>query len=736
MSTPRPSYRSPYRPSYRTVVLSVLLAVALAWAGGSERLQAQTPSSAGDEGDSLASASAVPTAVRSTADTTRQVQKGVEAVQEEEYRTAVDVLDPLVTSNPLLQASGRPAAYWLGRAYAESGSTRKALHTWRTALLRLDRRGGFDVQMADAYVHTAFRAQQTDEYAVAGRAYLQIVHLADALAADSLSAADRVIVSEHLRNLAVVLPKPVQERTGLRFSPFKMKTTVEPMDGAGETLVSWWRGQDPLPATRENERLYEHLRRVAYAFEHYSDGGVLDDRGLTYLRFGDPRRDVEITLDDAANMDVNRMNLRDNAFWTYRDVHRQAYYLFVETDPDYYELASVADLFPAEDRPVIGNREQSSRYVFALEKVLRQLAVHSEDYAMRYARVADFAAWQREGLGDDALEGGPSQASQSIDAEVQSLDRKYAAERAENVPTADSEILDTTADLPVYYRISRFLTPSDSTRLEVYWSVRSQDLLPTDDLRERLGDSDEERLTPPYALRTVAAQEDRRHVDKTVHYRQHLVDVRGGEETIVSPRTIEATVLDSVFHVALQWDQYEVLRRSEATGVELGRLLRRHARRIDTLRTLSADRLEMSDLVMRTVRDGSDANVATPEGTVPYPFRKIRESTPLALSFEVYHLTYGANDRTEYTVDYEIRWSTERGGIRGLFGGDEEDETVTTATYEGSTRRTQEHIVIDLAEDLNPEKTSEVEIRVRVTDETTGQSVERSIDFTVVPNKR
>jgi len=646
------------------------------------------------------------------------------------------MLQPLFNANPRLYVSGDGSvAYWLGRAYKEKGDSDVAAQTWKEGLSSLDRQGKFDLKLGEAFVRSVFQEQRTAEYSFAARVYLKILSLAGA----DLSNAEQVLVEEHLRQLAVILPASVQEASGIRFDTFAMDISLDPSSNAGETLVSWWRAQDMLPATQENERLIEHLQRVAYARQHYASAGRLDDRGLTYVRFGDPTRDVNITLDDAGNMNVRQVELLTNEFWTYEDVHPQAYYLFIEKDPGYYELGRVDDLIPARSRPMVGNDSRSRRYVFALEKILRQLAVHSEDYAMRYARVADFAAWERDragggGIGDEPLEGGPGQFGSRIEAQVQNLDRRFAAQRAKRVPESDSDLEDKITDLPVYYRISRFLTPSDSTRIEVYWSARSQDLLPDENLRERLGGGGREVPLPPYAIRAVAAQEDQRHIDRTVHYRQHLVQVAGDEQAILAPRTIDAAVPDSIFHVALQWDQYEVIKRSEK-GLQIGRLLRRHTRRLDTLKALSAhpDQLEMSDLVVRTVTDGQRARITDLESTVPYPFQSIRATTPLALSFEIYHLSYGERDRTRYTVDYEIRRRTEQGALGRLFGTDKEKETVTSTTYEGSSRRSSEFIIIDLA-DLEVDDRSTVSVKVRVTDETSGQSVERTTDLVVVPN--
>ena len=51
----------------------------------------------------------------------------------------------------------------------------------------------------------------------------------------------------------------------------------------------FWLQRDPTPVTPMNERLLEHLRRIAYARRKYSRAREpYDDRGIMYIRYGEP----------------------------------------------------------------------------------------------------------------------------------------------------------------------------------------------------------------------------------------------------------------------------------------------------------------------------------------------------------------------------------------------------------------------------------------------------------------
>ena len=69
-------------------------------------------------------------------------------------------------------------------------------------------------------------------------------------------------------------------------------------DSAGVNLANelagFWIEKDPTPTTRVNERLMEHWQRILYArenFQYYEDPPYrTDDRGIIYVKFGEPDR--------------------------------------------------------------------------------------------------------------------------------------------------------------------------------------------------------------------------------------------------------------------------------------------------------------------------------------------------------------------------------------------------------------------------------------------------------------
>ncbi|MFB6273826.1 MAG: hypothetical protein ABEL51_13110, partial [Salinibacter sp.] len=142
--------------------------------------------------------------------------------------------------------------------------------------------------------------------------------------------------------------------------------------------------------------------------------------------------------------------------------------------------------------------------------------------------------------------------------------------------------------------------------------------------------------------------------------------------------------------------------------------------------------IEMSDVKVWTVSDtASLAPTTLTEQASPYPFRTLAPNTPVLLSFEVYHLAYNADDRTRYTVTYEARGQTKRGWTK-LFRGTDTQRTSTEMTTTGTDRRTRETIRLDLSQ-IQRDEPQNVRVTVRVTDEVSGTSVSRSLDFVMRP---
>jgi hypothetical protein len=241
---------------------------------------------------------------------------------------------------------------------------------------------------------------------------------------------------------------------------------------------------------------------------------------------------------------------------------------------------------------------------------------------------------------------------------------------------------------------------------------------------------DEETATAPSLLSFQAVQFDADHTPSDRAERRHMLMPRAlnGNSIFVSP-PVTMTSRSGPFHIGMQWSQFAV-DSTDPAKASVRERLRFATLRADSLRPIPAseNELAMSDLRVMVSPSGSVSDA------VSFPFSTIGPDTPLILYFELYHLTYNADDRTRYQVAYEVEGRTQRGWTR-VFRNDEVRRTSTEAEYTSNSRRTQEYIYLDLSK-LRDKNTQDVRVTVRVTDTVMNTTTSRTTSFELVGTDR
>ncbi len=549
------------------------------------------------------------------------------------------------------------------------------------------------VAEADAYVTAVFATGDTARYDTAAEAYLSLLRRLG----EPRPASETGPLLRHLRRLAPVVPDAERDVWGLDEAIRHASLAPIPAS-AGAQMVRWWRAQDDLPATPANERLAEHLARIAVALDAFAapdDPRGYDDRGEVYVRLGPPDRAVTIEVDAALRaFDLRGRSpvgrLPSNAFWLYDRVHNAAQYVFVQSSPRApYRLGGGLDLLPRElrraSRSLRGNAEAEA-FLVIMEEVYGQLAVRHPAYGTPYDAVARYNG---SGRGRDA----PSGIALEAVSQAQVADAVAEAVRQESVPASVSTTRQAAADLPASARWARFLNPDGTTRLEVAWGVAPGALRPSRGLLQRQGLTGADSML--LSVSAVVLTDD---FEPRAASHAHLS--RAQEEGATG--RLEVPLDPTPARLALQWQTRG--RRSTPERLLVGTL-----RPADALAPLHVGGLEMSDLRPLASPDLSGTTAAA-----VYPFEALPPDGRLALSFEVYALTPDATGQTRYTVEYRIT------------GPDGRPETSSAITYDGAETTTQEAIALD----VTPWLGETVEIEVRVRDEEAGAEVQRSIRFT------
>lgn len=702
-----------------------------------------------------------------------KVEAGVELVRDGRSEEAVSLLrSALDADSTLVSPTHGAAAYWLGEAYQRSNQPEKARAMWRTGLRSLWAVGQFDVRLADAYLQGLTPAQLRGERLYAVDIYRSLL----SRVGTDTSEAVRSLFRRRVAQVAPLMADSALARVIWEDRSTAPSTwTFRPE--AGATIVEWWRGLDPFPATDANERLEEHLTRLVRVRQDFSCAervSALDDRGLVQLRFGSPYKRKPLSYEDGEffkevyrfGVNVPPSSFPESEIWLYTHIDESGFYLFAEEDTsDCFRQAKANDLMP---RYLTRQRSDTERglniaysALMAMRAIYRELALYHINFSTRYSKIANYASWQEmqataaemaerfggeapSSLGQRSVEVGagvgqtrrvfsnpslgfeyPTRFVSRMVMRAEREDRRAVERRDEAMPRQHTTLLEGTARLPVSVRTARFLNADGTTRTQVYWGVPAA--------RLRMGEAD----SLSSSLITVSvAQYDDAHQLVQRKRRRYPVDVQSGTDSrkIVPPLlTMEGAT--TRYHLGLQWGQYQLWPTdSSSTGMRMGPKRRVATVRADSLEPLrvSGPGVEMSDVKVLTLPDTAAKSLAQPtKNAAPYPFRSIRGDTPLLLSFEVYHLAYDSDDRTRYTIAYEAEGETKRGWTE-IFRGTDTQRTSTEMTMQGTDRQTQETILLDLSE-IERDEPQDVRVTVRVTDEVTGTTVSRDVEFVLRP---
>ncbi|WP_022836044.1 GWxTD domain-containing protein [Salisaeta longa] len=620
-------------------------------------------------------------------------------------------------------------------------------------------RDSLTVAAADAYLQRLTPPLQTQERLQAAATYRRLLGAVKPNAGTRQRAIFQRRVAQLVPLLSdafkqQILVNPGADAEAWRFRP-----------AAGSTLVRWWRSQDVLPGTAVNERLEEHVMRLVHAQHAYACPEApagWDVRGDMYVQYGPPSRTETVTYDSGDffldvfrfGVPVSASDFPENVFWAYDHIHEAGYYLFIRRPGDCYRLGTPRELLPPTLRYGRGNSERSYNIAYsslaAMEYIYRQLALMHIDYGARYDNVANYMDWQEmqavKARADAAFEARTGQSfgngsTQSVEvgsginqtriiswdpmmgipppnqqvtrivqqgrrAEVQAARRRRAA-----MPAQYTALLDDVPRLPAAVQTTRFLTPDGRTRLAIDWGVRSADLR---------GDSARAALL---YLRLNQYNRAYRVTHRARQVRPVPATAQRASSDAAVVASLQVPATRAMQHLRVHWAQYDnIAARTLGPRRAQGTVLR------DSLAALPpGPGLRMSDLQVMTLPDTAARTLTR---ATPYPFPTLTPSTPLVLHFEVYGLAQDATGRTRYRVAYTVNERTE-GGWRSLWR-DDVQTTTTEATYTGTSARSSEYLLLDLATEAL-KKPRALAITVTVEDTRTQATATRTIRRTLQP---
>jgi GWxTD domain-containing protein len=542
---------------------------------------------------------------------------------------------------------------------------------------------------------------------------------------------------------------------------------------AAPWLVNWWHTRDPVPASPRNERLDEHLRRIAVAHRDYPDttrAVGLDDRGLLFLRLGPPQHTRQVSFEDARFfLDVVRfgvsMTPRDfpeNEIWLYPHIDRAVYHVFAQDHRRRYRTSTPTDLIPRRlQNATLSTDRQMNMAVSALaalRHVYRSLALTHSDFSSIYGSIEDYAMWQEERR-MARMAGGPLEVGEveyrvgagassvpifvnpmrsiappnefvrsSVSESLLNDDRaRRARERVEPDDYFDVFAALDVDPLEASVRASRFRDRDGSTRLVIDWAPKPGALQLSRERLNRLEQAGNERYSD-ILLRATAVS----------------FNTEGGEEgrladsvavmTTVAPNGVmlpRSMVLDQTpasGRIVLQLDRHAAVVKAgpppvivRGPPVQMG-LWETAVERLPAGFAMSDIRPHFAALTPADAVPGADELV----GASPFPHDFAPSQGTLILEFEMYGLARDQLGRTGYAVEYEVARREAGGAFRRLLGRARSDVTAARSEHRGEDTETRERIVLDPSEWADG---AEIRITIRVTDLNAERVIERSLEF-------
>lgn len=389
-------------------------------------------------------------------------------------------------------------------------------------------------------------------------------------------------------------------------------------------LKRFWGQRDRAALVKEGDRLREHYRRVYYAkknfqlvssnrhydiVERYRSGSPdYDDRGIIYIRHGEPTRRARSTMP----------GLQSNESWQYSRSSGDLIFHFVarEDVQDYKLVESLFDVLGFAN--AISLRGDANNAVAASQ--LNDLLLTREKFSPVYSR----------------LLGAGLAGSQKYYTEERLVGRRSIAVGT----TTDSYELSFADKLRLETTVTVAGRDSANSLMHVAYAIPGAVLteVPTGQghlypVRLRLSVAD--RYAVPVAL-----------IDTTIHYLAK--EAVPADRYLVGKLSVPVIPGNLVYRLAVE------------QGTDKGIILA-----ADTISAgdFSGRRFELSGLVIGS----KDANLTwrpTPADTIYFnPLGRYRKTTEMQLYYEVYGLESGAPIKTELTVT-----KAGGGGFLGLFG--------------------------------------------------------------------
>ena len=451
----------------------------------------------------------------------------------------------------------------------------------------------------------------------------------------------------------------------------------------GRFFLGFWQRQDPTPATLENERYVEHVKRLEYIRQWYASFHPrgYDDRGMIYLRYGPP--------DDLVKMPTHPY-LYSNECWVYRRYGGEVVFDFIQRGMSYECATDLTKIVMATPMPTDGQ--------------IYEFVAPRQRLSLGYASLAAELAGEGIQFGSvDASSGAPQEtsaqrASSSVLRQLQEYNRQVLRKQNQ-IPPVGTSLSRSEEPLLGVSSTARFYRQR-KVRLEVYYGIPLGQLR----LAQLASGSRLMDLSVSYAVRDTA---------------YNLVTQKSFQGMIELPaeeRAQDRVYIDQINEVLPPGTYLFSLEvKNPQTSSVFDRTYRITVPGVTDESLLLSDVQVAADIQSLGESAANPAFVKRKLMVMPYPFSRVSRNKPVTFYFEVYNLMLDETGGSSYTVDYEFR--LKKTGFWQKINPFKKRGVAVSSSYNrtGEHREAQEYFSLNF-EELKP---GEYTVSIAVTDEVT-----------------
>lgn len=453
-------------------------------------------------------------------------------------------------------------------------------------------------------------------------------------------------------------------------------------------LRIFWKRRDPNPIDQVNERLVEHLKRLAFARSAYGRAVSpwYDDRGRIYVRLGKP---------DQVCFGRVGANVKETETWFYPSAGQAVFFDFVNMSGT-YELRSLLEAV-----------EQGGTLSDAVSLIEERSAYHPyyANLAMKIRSQRDISEARANsglGFGDEVSQDlAISQRAKVSSQFMQTNEYRQDFLSQKAYATNQRYVFDLGAPhLPMNCNFASFSQGAMPPRIEFYWTVPFSELvfMPATEIPDRFTSD----------LKITMKVRDMNYVDVETISREYTITANSNESSShFFVDQLEASMTPGKYDVTVE------IRNNEKDRVGLYRF-------IVNVKAFPSDTLSLSDIeiaqyVDKTLSKDKFTKPKTTLRVVPNPAAGILKTKPMTIYYEIYNLSLNDEGRSSYEVSYSIHmidsdksfFST----MAGIFGSKPASGTSSVTVKEGKSVTEHEYISFDISE--LPPGIARLEIKVK-----------------------